>query len=248
MVEKFKQAMRKSQRRIEYAKALDSNVDEKEEIVEAVHRKKIKRLLFGENIEDWVPKTELGRKVKAGEIKDLNEIFDKNYKIMEPEIVDFFIRDIKEKQMDITKTSYVRMAGRKYNYRCAVLVGDGANFLGLGIAKDKDKWVAASKAARMARLNLIRVKKGCGSWECACNTEHSVPFTVSGKTGASRITLMPAPLGTGLVTTEVVKPVLEFAGIRDVWSRTSGETSTKINIIQATIDALKKTFRREKAQ
>ena len=68
MAEKFKQAMRKSQRRIEYAKAPAVKVDDKEAIVEAVHRKRVKKLLFGENIGDWLPKTELGKKVKAGEI------------------------------------------------------------------------------------------------------------------------------------------------------------------------------------
>jgi len=242
MVDKFKRAIRKTHRRVEYAKPGDNNaLANKEAIVDAVQKKRARKLLFGSDIENWVPKTALGKKVKDGEINDINEIFNKHLKIMEPEIVDFLTKDIKEKLMDTTKTSYVRMAGRKYNYRCAVLIGDGNSFLGFGIGKDKDKWTAANKAARLARLNLVRIKKGCGSWECLCGTEHTVPFDVEGKTGACRIKFMPSPLGAGLVATEVVKPVLEFAGIKDVWSRTKGETSTKINIIQAALDALRKT-------
>lgn len=249
MADKFKMAMRKSQRRAEYQRSADmtnNKIADKEAIVDAVHKKRAKKLLFGGNIDDWTPKTELGKKVKEGIIKDLNEIFDKNLKIMEPEIVDFFIKDIKEKLMDTTKTSYVRMAGRKYNYRCAVLIGDGVNYLGFGIGKDKDKWTASTKAARLARLNLVRIKRGCGSWECLCGTEHSVPFDVEGKTGSVRLKISPAPLGTGLVSTEIIKPVLEFAGIKDVWSRTNGQTSTNINMIQAAIDALRKTYKKER--
>lgn len=249
MVDKFKSAMRKNQRRAEYQKSTDklnATVADKEAIVDAVKRKRAKRLLFDANLENWMPKTELGKKVKDGTIKDLNEIFDRNLKIMEPEIIDFFVRDIREKLMDTTKTSYVRMAGRKYNYRCCVLIGDGNSFLGFGIGKDKDKWNSATKAARLARLNLTRVKRGCGSWECLCGTEHTVPVDVEGKAGSVRIKLSPAPLGTGLVVTEIVKPVLEFAGVKDVWSRTTGQTSTKINMIQACIDALRKTYKKER--
>ncbi len=247
MVFKQKMVMRKNQRRVDYSKpANNSTISDKEAIVDAVRKKRAKKLLFGSDIENWNPTTELGKKVKNGEIKDLNEIFDRNLKIMEPEIVDFFIKDIREKLMDTTKTSYVRMAGRKYNYRACVLIGDGSSFLGFGIGKDKDKWTSATKAARLARLNLVRLKKGCGSWECLCGTDHTVPFDVVGKTGSVRITLSPAPLGTGLVATEIVKPVLEFSGIKDVWSRTLGKTSTKINMIQACIDALRKTYKKDR--
>ncbi len=244
MVDKFKLAKRKSQRRAEYARTSETantKIANSEEIVEAVHKKRAKKLLFDANIENWNPRTELGKKVKEGEIKSLDEIFIKNMKIIEPEIVDFFIKDINEKLMDTTKTSYVRMSGRKYNYRCAVLIGDGNKYLGFAVAKDKDRWTAAGKAARLARLNLVQIKKGCGSWECRCSNLHSIPFEVDGKTGASRITIRPAPLGVGLVVSEYIKPVFQFVNIQDVWSRGSGETATKINIIKATIEALKKT-------
>lgn len=247
MVDKFKQAKRKNRtgfgktEKLEEGK-LKSRVAVEEEVKNEVHKRKARRLLFEPNLETWVPKTELGRRVKSGEVKSLEEIFDKNLKIMEPEIFDFFIKDIREKLVDTTKTSYVRMSGRKYGYRCAVLISDGNKYLGFALGKDKDKWVSASKAARNARLALTRIKKGCGSWECLCGTEHSVAFQTVGKTGSVKVILMPAPLGTGLVVSNSIKPVLEFVGIRDVWSRTSGKTSTIINIVAATIDALKNTY------
>jgi len=176
-------------------------------------------------------------------IKDLDEIFDKNLKIMEPLIIDHFIDDLKEKIVDVKKTSYVRRSGRKYNFRCVVLVGDGRKFVGVGTGKDKDKWQAVRKAARQARLNIIRVKKGCGSWQCNCGTEHSLPTTVEGKCSSVKIKLMPASRGVGLVVADSIKPVFEFVGIKDVWSKTFGSTRTTINFIKATIDALNKTYK-----
>jgi len=206
-------------------------------------RVKKTRTLLGETIEDWVPKSKLGKKVVAGEVQSLDDIFDKNLSILEPLIVDHFISELKEKIIDTKKTSYVRMSGRKYSFRCSVLVGDGSKFLGIGTAKDTDKWNAVRKAARKARLSMVRVSKGCGSWQCACGTEHSVPITVEGKCGSVRVKIMPAPQGVGLVVADSIKPVFEFAGVKDVWGKSFGSTSTTLNFVKAAIEALSKTHK-----
>jgi small subunit ribosomal protein S5 len=213
----------------------------KEEIKEVVSRPK--KTLINETVDDWTPSTALGKRVKAGEIKTLDEIFDNNLEILEPLIIDYFVDDLKEKIVESKKTSYVRRSGRKYNFRCSVLVGDGNKFVGLGTGKDKDKWNSVRKAARKARLNLIRVKKGCGSWQCPCGTEHSLPFLVSGKCSSVKVNLRPAPKGVGLVVADNIKPVFEFVDLKDVWSKTEGSTSTTLNFIKATINALAKTYK-----
>jgi len=101
---------------------------------------------------------------------------------------------------------------------------------------------AIEKAIIDAKLNIIPVRRGCGSWECLCNTPHSVPFKVKGKCGSVEIILIPAPKGVGLVAGETAKTVLRLAGIKDVWTRTRGETRTTINFAKATYYALKKTY------
>ena len=111
----------------------------------------------------------------------------------------------------------------------------------MGTAKDKEKWPAIKKATNKAKLSLVRVRKGCGSWECTCGMPHSIPFQVKGKCASVRITLKPAPKGVGLVAGDNIKQVLEFVGIKDVWSETRGSTATKLNFVRATIDALSKT-------
>ena len=53
--------------------------------------------------------------------------------------------------------------------------------------------------------------------------------------------LLPAPRGTGLVIESECKKILDFAGIKDVYSQTFGQTRTKLNLAKACFEALKKT-------
>ncbi|MFH1257198.1 MAG: 30S ribosomal protein S5 [Candidatus Diapherotrites archaeon] len=192
-------------------------------------------------LDKWVPRTELGRKVKDKEISSLEEVFQKNYKIMEPQIVDSLLGDVHEKMIGFTKTTRVIAAGRQFSFRAAVIVGDGKSYVGVGTGKDRERWPAIRKAGKNAKLHLIKVRKGCGSWECTCGTSHSVPFKVEGSSSSVRVILYPAPKGTGLVIGDKVKDVLRFVGIRDVWSDTRGSTDTTLDFVQATINALSKT-------
>ncbi len=189
---------------------------------------------------EWVPKTELGKNVMAGQVTSLEEILAKNAPVLEPEIVDYLM-PLEEKMVEFRKTTRVVRAGRKFSFRVAVLVGNRNGFVGVGTAKDNEKWSAVKKATRKAKLNLVRVRRGCGSWECTCGTGHSVPFKVTGRNASVKLTFLPAPKGTGLVAGDAVKDVLQFAGISDVWTRVQGATDTRLNFIRAAIDALAKT-------
>jgi len=90
-------------------------------------------------------------------------------------------------------------------------------------------------------LNLIKVTRGCGSFDCLCEEKHTVPFKVEGKCGSCVVRLIPAPQGTGLVIGDECKRILKLVGIKDVYSKTFGQTRSTINLAQACIDALKKT-------
>jgi small subunit ribosomal protein S5 len=91
-------------------------------------------------------------------------------------------------------------------------------------------------------MNIMRIKMGCGSWECECGTQHSIPLKTVGKSGSVRVELLPAPKGVGLVAENEAKKILRLAGIKDVWVRTSGNTSARINLVSAIFDALKKLY------
>ncbi|MEM4662593.1 MAG: 30S ribosomal protein S5 [Candidatus Diapherotrites archaeon] len=193
------------------------------------------------SIENWVPKTELGREVINGKIKSLEELLLSNRRIMEPEIVDYLEPNLESVVIDVRKTARVVRAGRKFSFRVGVVVGNRNGIVGFGTAKDKEKWPAVKKATANAKMNLILVKRGCGSWECGCGEKHSIKFKVSGQCASVRVTLIPAPKGVGLVVGRNAKPVFELAGIKDIWSKTKGNTPIKLNFVGACIDALKKT-------
>ena len=121
--------------------------------------------------------------------------------------------------------------------RAVVIVGNGAGLIGVGIGKAAETRDAIAEAINDAKKNLLTVKFGCGSWECACGGTHSIPIEVHGKASSTRIMLRPAPKGVGLVAGKTAKKVLELAGVKDVWSFTSGRTRNSLNVSLAVMNA-----------
>ncbi|WP_373839003.1 30S ribosomal protein S5 [Methanospirillum sp.] len=190
---------------------------------------------------EWVPLTGLGRMVQAGEIKSIDEILGSGKPIKEPEIVDAFLPDLVDEVLDINMVQRMTDSGRRVKFRAVVVVGNRDGYVGFGQGKDSQVGDAIKKAIINAKINLIKVRRGCGSWECGCNNPHSIPMLVTGNGGSVRVTLRPAPQGIGLVTGDIGKKVLELAGISDVWAQTQGQTRTTINYAKATFNALKAT-------
>ena len=190
-------------------------------------------------MDEWEPKTKMGKLVKEGTITDIDEIFEKGLPIMELEIVDALIPDLEEEVMDVNLVQRMHKSGRKVNFRVIVAVGNKDGYVGLGQGKAKEVGPAIRKAVDNAKYNIIKVRRGCGDWGCVCGREHTVPFKVTGKSSSVSVTLMPAPAGVGLVVGDVGKTILKLAGIRDVWSQTFGQTQTTVNFANAVFDALK---------
>ncbi len=190
----------------------------------------------------WEPRTELGRLVKEGKIRTIDEIFANNYIIKEPEIVDILLPGLKQELLAVNLVQRQTHAGERSQFRAVVAVGNEDGYVGVGVGKAKQVRQAIEKAVREAKLNLIPVRRGCGSWKCSCDEPHSVPFVVRGKAGSVEVTLIPAPKGVGLVAGDVAKVVLRLAGIKDVWTQTRGETRTTLNFAMAVYNALRNTY------
>ena len=139
------------------------------------------------------------------------------------------------------QTQRKTMEGNIPSFSCGVIVGDSNGHVGVGFGKAKETLPAREKAIRKAKLNLIKITKGCGSFDCLCEEKHTIPFKVEGKCGSSVVILWPAPQGTGLVIGDECKKILKLAGIKDVYSKTFGQTRTTMNLAVACINALKKT-------
>lgn len=193
------------------------------------------------SIEEWTPKTKIGWLVKEGKITSIDQIFSMNAVIMEPEIVDTLLPGLKQEILDVVLVQKMTDAGRISRFRVITALGNENGYLGLGIGKARQLRTAIEKATIDAKLNIIPVRRGCGSWECNCKDPHSIPFRVAGKSGSVEIELIPAPLGVGLVAGDIAKTILRLAGIRDIWVFTKGETRTTLNFAKATYNALKNT-------
>lgn len=168
--------------------------------------------------EAWDPKTELGKRVKSGEISSIEQVFDLGKPIIEPEIVDALIPDMEFETLSVNSTQRVTDSGKRTQFRILIVIGDKKGHVGLGVGKSDEIAPAIEYAIRNAKKNIISIKKGCGSWECKCSVQHSLPHKTEGKEGSTKVTLKPAPRGLGLAANDTVKKVLSMAGVKDVWS------------------------------
>jgi small subunit ribosomal protein S5 len=192
---------------------------------------------------EWIPRTKLGLMVQNGEVISISEIFSQGLKIKEAEIIDILIPDLKQEVLGINLVQKQTDAGERSKFKAVVVVGNEKGYIGIGTAKAKQVRAAIEKATIQAKLNIIPVKRGCGSWECGCDVPHSLPFKIKGKSGSVRFEAIPGPRGLGLVAGEQSKIILNLAGINDCWVRSSGSTSTLQSIAYATFDALRSTYK-----
>jgi small subunit ribosomal protein S5 len=202
----------------------------------------------------WKPTTELGIMVKDGRITDIEQIFSKGLKIMEADIVNVLLPGLEEDLLLIgqakgkfgggqrrifRQTQKKTREGNRIQFMTCAVVGNKNGYVGVATGKSKETVPARDKAKRKARLNLMRIRRGSGSWESDSKEPTSIPFAVTGKCGSIRLTLMPAPIGTGLCIEKECAKILSLAGIKDIWSKTEGQTKTKLNLIEALLDALR---------
>jgi len=190
---------------------------------------------------NWKPITRLGRMVANGELKSMSEVLATRMPIREVEIVDVLLPGLSDEVLDVKMVQRMTDSGRRTKFVVTVCIGNRDGYVALGRARGKEVGPTIRKAIRNAKLNIIEIRRGCGSWECGCRRPHTLPFLVTGRSGSVRVTLKPAPRGVGLAAASVVKQILALAGISDAWSFSEGHTKTTINYAFATFNALKET-------
>jgi small subunit ribosomal protein S5 len=193
-------------------------------------------------LEEWVPRTRLGKLVAEGKVKTMDEAIASGLPIKEPEMIDILLPNLQDEVLEISMVQRMTDSGRRTKFRVTAVVGNRDGYVGIGVGKASQVAPAIQKAINNAKINIFKVQRGCGSWECGCGGNHSLPVKVTGSAGSVRVTLIPGPKGLGLVAGDVAKKVLELAGVSDVWTFTRGNTRTTINFARATFDALKQTM------
>jgi len=190
----------------------------------------------------WDPKTKLGKLVANGKITTMHDALTSGLPIREPEIADILLPDLSDEVLDVNMVQRMTDSGRRVKFVITVVVGNNDGFVGLGQAKGKEVGASIRKAIDNAKLHMMEINRGCGSWECGCGKPHTVPFTITGKSGSVQITLKPAPQGIGLATGDVAKKILSIAGVKDCWAYTEGQTQTTVNYAKAVINSLQKNI------
>ena len=150
------------------------------------------------------------------------------------EIVDREPGAFDEAVVKIYRCATVVKGGRRFSFAALVVVGDRNGHVGWGYGKANEVPLAVEKAMKEARKEVKTVTL----------SGHTLPHEVVGRFGASRIVLVPASEGTGVIAGASARAVLELAGIQDVLTKVRGSTSPK-NVVKATIDGLLKLRTRE---
>jgi small subunit ribosomal protein S2e len=191
---------------------------------------------------EWVPCTKLGRLVKEGKIDSLENIFLFSLPIKEHQIVDAFIKgeDMKDEVMKITPVQKVSSAGQRTRFKVYTVVGDSRGHVGVGSRVGKEVATAIRASLIAAKLNILPIRRGY--WGNRIGAPHTVPMKVTGKSGSVCVRMVPAPRGTGIVAAPIPTKILQFAGIEDVYTSSTGMTRTRGNFIMATFYALRKTY------
>ena len=130
------------------------------------------------NQKEWVPVTKLGRLVRDGKIRSLEEIYLYSLPIKEFEIIDFFLgRSLRDEVLKIMPVQKQTRAGQRTRFKAFVAIGDSNGHIGLGVKCSKEVATAIRGAIILAKLSVVPVRRGY--WGNKIGKPHTVPCKVS---------------------------------------------------------------------
>lgn len=139
-----------------------------------------------------------------------------------------------ETVVKIYRCAKVVKGGRRFSFAALVVVGDRAGTVGIGYGKANEVPLAVEKGIKDAKKSLHKVVL----------LGRTIPHRIDGKFRATKIALVPASPGTGVIAGSSARAVLELAGVQDVLTKVFGSTSPK-NVAKATLGGLLKLRSKE---
>lgn len=142
--------------------------------------------------------------------------------------------DVEDDVVAINRSAAVVKGGRRFSFSALSVVGNRNGLVGIGYGKGREVPNAIEKSVKDARKQIMRV----------CREGSTIPHAVEGEYGATKVRLLPAAPGTGIIAGKAVRKVLERAGIADILTKNYGSTNA-LNVVKATMMALSKLRNRE---
>jgi small subunit ribosomal protein S5 len=136
-------------------------------------------------------------------------------------------RPLEDTVVKIYRCSKVVKGGRRFSFAALVVVGDRAGTVGIGYGKANEVPRAVEKGVKDAKKSLHKIALD----------GRTIPHQVNGRFSATKIALVPASPGTGVIASSSARAVLEFAGVQDVLTKVYGSTCAK-NVVKATLQGL----------
>jgi len=143
-------------------------------------------------------------------------------------------KPLEDTVVKVYRCSKVVKGGRRFSFAALVVVGDRAGTVGVGYGKANEVPRAVEKAVKDAKKSLNKVSL----------LDRTIPHRITGGYRATKIMLVPASPGTGVIAGSSARAVLEYAGVQDVLTKVYGSTSAK-NVVKATLEGLLKLRSKE---
>jgi small subunit ribosomal protein S5 len=143
-------------------------------------------------------------------------------------------RPLEDTVVKVFRCSKVVKGGRRFSFAALVVVGDRAGTVGVGYGKANEVPRSVEKAVKDAKKSLHKIAL----------VGRTIPHRVDGRYRATKVALVPASPGTGVIAGSSARAILEYAGVQDVLTKVYGSTSAK-NVVKATLDGLQKLRNKE---
>ena len=136
--------------------------------------------------------------------------------------------------MSIRRCAAVVKGGRRFSFNALVVIGNGRGQVAWGYGKANEVPPAVEKGVKDAHKQIKRVQLKGGT----------IPHRVLGRFGASRVVMLPARPGTGVIAGGAVRAVVQAAGVTDILTKCYGSTN-KLNLVKAAVNALEQLRTKE---
>ncbi len=141
---------------------------------------------------------------------------------------------LEETVVKVFRCAKVVKGGRRFSFGGLVVVGDRTGTVGIGYGKANEVPAAVNKGIKDAKKSVHKIPL----------VGRTIPHQVTGKYMATKVILVPASPGTGVIAGSSARAVLELAGVQDILTKVHGSTSAK-NVVKATLDGLLKLRSKE---